>query len=104
VLTNPPPLVITSTPVSVVTNEVKPPDEVLLMQTGAVSALPKIAAAPLTMTNTIVAPPERSPAGHKGALAVGVAFLVVAGGLAVFMCRARKPGGDNPGDSSLKKN
>jgi hypothetical protein len=102
VLTNPPPMVITSTPAPVVTSEVIPPDEVLLMQTSAVPAQPKIAAVPLTTTNAIAPPSESSKTGHKGALAIGVAFL--AGGLAVFMFRrARMPGGDNPNASSMKK-
>ncbi|MGA2178230.1 MAG: hypothetical protein ABSH15_01415 [Verrucomicrobiota bacterium] len=102
VLTNPPPMVITSTPAPVVTNEVKPPAVVPLMQTSAVPAQPKIAAAPLTMTNAITLPPESPGIGRKGALAIGVAFL--AGGLVVFMLRrTRKTGGDNPSDSSMKK-
>ncbi len=106
-LTNPPPtppMVITSTPPPVVTNEVKPPDEAPLMQTSAVPAQPEIAAVPLTTTNVIAPPPESSKTGHKGALAVGAAFLVAAGGLAVFMFRrARKTGGNGPIDSSMKK-
>ena len=91
VLTNPPPMVITSTPAPVVTNEVKPPDEVPLMQTSAVPAQPEIAAVPLSTTNAIAPPPESSKTGHKGALAVGAAFLAGVGGLTVFMLRrARK--------------
>jgi len=86
-LTNPPPMVITSTPAPVVTNEVKPPDEVLLMQTGAVPAQSKIDTALLPRTKTITPPSESSGPGHKGTLAVGMAFLVVAGGLAFFMLR-----------------
>jgi hypothetical protein len=87
VLTNPPPMVITSTPAPVITNEVKPPDEVPLMQTSAVPAQPEIAAVPLSTTNAIAPPPESSKTGHKGALAVGAAFLAVVGGLTVFMLR-----------------
>jgi len=103
-LTNPPPMVITSTPAPVVTNEVKPPDEVLLMQTGAISAQPKIAAAPLTTTNTIAPPSDNIGISRKSAFAIGAAFLAAASGLAVFMFRrARKTGGDNPSDSSMKK-
>ena len=72
------------------------------MQTSAVPAQPQIAAVPLATTNAIAPPPESSKTGHKDALAIGVAFL--AGGLAVFMFRrARKTGGDNPGDRSTKK-
>jgi len=102
---NPPPMVITSTPAPVVTNEVKPPIVVPLMQTSAVPAQPQIAVVPLTTTNAIaapIAPPlESSNTGHKDALAIGVAFL--AGGLVVFMFRrARKTGGDKPGDGSMK--
>jgi hypothetical protein len=102
--TNPPPPVITSTPAPVVTNEVKTPDEVLLMQTGAVRAQTKIAAAPLTTTNTDTPPSDNIEISRKSAFAIGVALAAVAGGLAVLMFRrARKTGGDNPGDSSLKK-
>jgi hypothetical protein len=37
-------------------------------------------------------------------VAVGAAFLAAAGGLAVFIFRRdRKTDGDNPGDSSMKK-
>jgi hypothetical protein len=98
-------MVITSTPASAVTNEVKPPAVVPLMQTSAVPAQPQIAVVPLTTTNAIaapIAPPlESSNTGHKDALAIGVAFL--AGGLVVFMFRrARKTGGDKPGDGSMK--
>jgi hypothetical protein len=100
--TNPPPPVITSTPAPVVTNEVKPPDEVLLMPTSAVPAQIKIDAAPLNTTNAIAPPPESHGIGPKGAWALGVAFL--AGGLVVFMLRrTRKPGGDNLNNSSMKK-
>jgi len=104
VLTNPPPLVITATPAPVVTNQVKPPDEVLLMQTGAVPAQLKIAAAPLTTTNAIAPPSDTIEISRKSAFAIGVAFLAMAGGLAVFILRrARKPGGDHPGDGPPKK-
>jgi hypothetical protein len=59
---------------------------------------------PLTTTNAIAPPPESSKTGHKGALAVGAAFLAAAGGLTVFIFRRdRKTDGDNPGDSSMKK-
>ena len=101
-LTNPPPMVITSTPTPVVTNEVKPPAVEPFTQTSAVPAQSPIAAAPLATTNAITPPPESPGIGRKGALAIGVAFL--AGGLTVFMFRrTRKIGGDNPGDHSLKK-
>jgi len=97
-------MVITSTPAPVVTNEVKPPAVVPLMQTSAVPAQPKIAAAPLTTTNAIAPPPESPKTGHKGALAVGAAFLAAASALAGFMFRrTRKTGGDKPGNSSMKK-
>jgi hypothetical protein len=101
-LTNPLPMVITSTPAPVITNEIKPPDEVLLMRTGAVPAQLTIAPALLPRTNAITPPPESPGIGRKGALIIGVAFL--AGGLAVFMFRrTRMPGGDNPNASSMKK-
>jgi hypothetical protein len=101
-LTNPPPMVIISTPTPVVANEVKPPAVEPFTQTGAVPAQSPIAAAPLATTNAITPPPESPGIGRKGALAIGVAFL--AGGLTVFMFRrTRKTSGDNPGDHSLKK-
>ncbi len=101
-LTNPPPMVITSTPTPVVANEVKPPAVEPFTQTSAIPAQSPIAAAPLATTNAITPPPESPGIGRKGALAIGVAFL--AGGLTVFMFRrTRKTGGDNPGDHSLKK-
>jgi hypothetical protein len=49
-----------------------------LMQTNAVPVQSNITAAP---------PPESSEIGWKGALAISVAILAVAGGLAVFMLR-----------------
>jgi hypothetical protein len=49
-----------------------------LMQTNAVPVPSNITAAP---------PPESSEVGWKGALALSVAILAVAGGLAVFMLR-----------------
>jgi hypothetical protein len=102
-----PPLVVTSTPAPVVTNEANPPI-VPLMETSAVPARPKIAAVTLTTTNVIAAPiappPESSKTGHIGALVVGAAFLAAVSALAGFMFRrTRKPGSDNPIDSSMKK-
>jgi hypothetical protein len=52
-----------------------------LMQTGAVPAQSNITAAP---------PPESSGIGRKGVLLISVAFLVVAGGLVVFMLRSSR--------------
>jgi hypothetical protein len=101
-LTNPPPMVITSTPAPAVASEVKPPAVVPLVQTSAAPAQPQIAAVPLATTNAIAPPPESSKTGHKDVLAIGVAFL--AGGLLVFMFRrVRRPGGDKPNDRSMKK-
>jgi hypothetical protein len=102
---NPPPTAVTSTPAPVVASAAKAPDEVLLMETGTVPAQAQTAAAPLTTTNALAHPAANSPpAGHKGALAVGVVFLVAAIGLAVFLFRhAPKTGGDNPGGGSPKK-
>ena len=78
----PPPMTVTSTPTPTVANSVSPPDNVSLMETGAVPAQSNITAAP---------PSESSGTGRKGVLAIGVAFLVVVGGLTVFMLRhARK--------------
>jgi len=103
-LTNPPPMVITSTPAPVVTNVVNPPAVVPSTQTSAVSVQPKIAAAPLTTTNAIAPRSDNIEISRKSAFAMGVAFLAVVGGLAVFMFRrTRKTGGDNPIDGSMKK-
>jgi hypothetical protein len=103
---NPPPTGVTSTPPPapppVAANEMKPPDEMLLIKTNAVPAQPRTTAASLAMTNAAVAPPERAPSGHKGIFTIGVAFL--AGGLAAFLLlRFRKTGGDSPGGDSMKK-
>ena len=104
VLANPPPsTVVTSVPHPAATNEVKPPEETLLMQTNTAPVQPEIAAQPMTTTNTVVAPPPvGSPTGHHGILTLGVAFL--AGGLAAFvLLRFRKPGGGGSGNGSMKK-
>jgi hypothetical protein len=96
----------TSAPAPVVANEVKPPDVVSLAQTSAVPAQPNITAVPLMPAKAATPPSESPGVGRKGALAIGVAIGVafLAGGLTVFMLRrARKTGGDNPGDSTMKK-
>jgi hypothetical protein len=80
----PPPMTVTSTPASTVTNEVRPPDVVPLVQTSAVPAQTNVTAAPL-MPVKAATPPESPGIGRKGALAIGVAFL--AGGLVVFLLR-----------------
>jgi hypothetical protein len=85
--TNPPPLTATSTPAPAVASEARPPVVVPLAQTSAVPAQLTIAPALLPRTNAITPPPESSGPGHKGTLAMGMAFLVVAGGLAFFMLR-----------------
>jgi len=76
-------MTVISAPTSAVANEVKPPDVVPLVQTGAVPAQPNITAAPLMPAKAATPPPESSGIGRKDALAVGVAFL--AGGLVVFI-------------------
>ena len=86
--TNPPPMTVISAPTSAVANEVKPPDVVPLVQTGAVPAQPNITAAPLMPAKAATPPPESSGIGRKDALAVGVAFL--AGGLVVFIFMLRR--------------
>jgi hypothetical protein len=63
----------------------KPPDDVSLMRTGGVPAQLTINAALLPGTNAITPPSEGSGMGRKGVLALGVVFLAVAGGLAMFM-------------------
>ena len=72
------PPMTTSTSAPAVAGEVRPPEDVSLMQTGAVPAQSKITAAP---------PSESSGIGRSGVLAISVAFLVVVGGLTVFMLR-----------------
>jgi hypothetical protein len=57
------------------------------VETSAVPAQTEITAEPLTPTNAAVSPPESSGTGRKGLWAGGVAFLVVVGGLAIFMLR-----------------
>ena len=85
---NPSPTVVTSTPESTVATEVKPPEDVLLMQTSAAPAhLKTTAGSPTTSTNAVVPPAESSGNRRIGALVVGVAFLAVAVGLTVFMFR-----------------
>ena len=69
---------ITPPPMTTSTSAPTGTDEVLLTQTSAVPAESNITAAP---------PPESSEIGWKGALAISVAILAVAGGLAVFMLR-----------------
>ena len=83
--TNPPPMTVTSIPAPAVANEVKPPDDMSLMRTGGVSGQLKINAALLPETNAVTPPSEGSGMGRKGVLALGMAFLAVAGGLAGFM-------------------
>ena len=70
--------ITTSTSAPVVAGEERPAKDMSLMQTGAVPAQSNITAAP---------PPESSGIGRKGVLAISVAFLVVVGGLTVFMLR-----------------
>jgi hypothetical protein len=103
-LTNPPPMVITSTPAPVVANEVIPTAVMPSMQTSAVPVQLKIDAALLPRTNAITPPSDNIEISRKSAFVLGAAFLAAAGSLAVFMFRrARKTGGDNPTGSSLKK-
>ena len=70
-----PPTMTTSTSAPPVAGKVSPPEDVSLMQTGAVPA----------QSNITVAPPSES----SGTLRMGVlaAFLAVVGGLTVFMLR-----------------
>jgi hypothetical protein len=77
----------TSAPAPASTNEVKPLAVAPLVETSAVPAQTEITAEPLTPTNAAVSPPESSGTGRKGLWAGGVAFLVVVGGLAIFMLR-----------------
>jgi len=73
-----PPPMTTSTSAPALTGEVKPPEDESLMETSAVPVQSNIPAAP---------PPESSEISWKGALAIGVAILAVAGGLVIFMLR-----------------
>jgi hypothetical protein len=71
-------------------------------QTNAMAAPPANSTA---QTNTVALTPEDSGLGSGGALAVGGAFLVVAGGLAVFMLRrSRKNSHTSLITRSIKKN
>ncbi|MFZ0826983.1 MAG: hypothetical protein WAO02_06140 [Verrucomicrobiia bacterium] len=91
---NPPVLIATSTPVSVVSAETMPPAVAPLMPTNAVSARLTIAPALLSQTNAVAPPSARPGISRTGAFFMGVAFLAVAGGLAVFLFRrTHKPGG-----------
>jgi hypothetical protein len=76
-----PPPMTTSPSAPAVAGEVRPPDDVSLMQTGAVPAQSNITAAP---------PSESSGIGRKGVLAISVAFLAVVSGLTVFMLRRQR--------------
>jgi hypothetical protein len=60
-------------------------------QTNVMATPPTNSAA---QTNTVALSSENSGLGSGGALAVGAAFLVVAGGLTVFMLRRSRKGGD----------
>ena len=75
----------TSTPAPVVSNEVKPPDNASLVRTSGVPDQLKINTALLPGTNAISPPSESSRMGRKGIVALGMAFLAVAGGLIGFM-------------------
>jgi hypothetical protein len=81
------PMTATSAPAPATTNEVRPADFVPLEETSAVPAQTNITAEPLTPTNAATPPPESSGIGRKGVWAGGVAFLVLAGGLAIFIWR-----------------
>jgi hypothetical protein len=81
------PMTATSAPAPATTNEVRPADFVPLEETSAVPAQTNITAEPLTPTNAATPPPESSGIGRKGVWAGGVAFLALAGGLAIFMWR-----------------
>jgi hypothetical protein len=73
-----PPPMTTSTSAPAVTGEAKPPGNESLTETSAVPVQSNITAAP---------PAESSGIGWQGTLAISVAILAVAGGLAVFMLR-----------------
>ncbi len=73
-----PPPMTASTSAPAVTGEAEPPENESLTQTSAVPVQPNITTAP---------PPESSEISWKGALAISVAILAVAGGLVVFMLR-----------------
>jgi uncharacterized membrane protein len=79
------PMTATSVPAPAVANEVKPPAVASLEQTSAVPAQPEITAEPQTPTNAAAPPPESSGIGRRGVWTMGVVFLAVVGGLAIFM-------------------
>jgi hypothetical protein len=73
-----------------------------VVPTNPVSAQAKITT---TQTNAVALPTEDSGFGSGGELAIGGAFLVVAGGLAIFMLRrSRKNVHASLITQALKKN
>ncbi len=84
-----PPAPATLPPALAVTNKVKPPEVVPLVQTSAVPAQSNIPAAPLMPVKAATPLPESSGIGRKGAWATGVAIgaAFLAGGLVVFLLR-----------------
>jgi hypothetical protein len=81
------PMTATSAPAPAIASGVKPPDIAPSEQTSAVPAQPDITVAPQTPTNAAAPPPESSGNGHKSIWAGGMVFLVLAGGLAIFVLR-----------------
>ena len=82
-LTNPPP---GSTSAPAVADEVRSPDDAALMSTSAVPAEAEGTVAPPSAANA-TPPSESSGISNMEALAIGLAILVVAGGVAFFMWR-----------------
>lgn len=80
---SPPPA--TSTPAPAPVSEVSPVDEAPLTRPGGGAAQLKIAPGLLPQTNAVSPPAERAVISRTKAFAMGVAFLVVAGGLVVLL-------------------
>jgi len=85
--TNPPPATVTATPAPTVASETDRPVFVTAMPTGAAPIQLTIDTALLSGTNVVTPPAEDSGISRISALAMGLGFLAVAGGLTVFLFR-----------------
>jgi hypothetical protein len=93
--TNPPPPAVAVPPANLIPNvetNLPSPSVPLKLTNEPVAAPTNLVALPaVVQTNAFVPPPENSGVSRRKALATGVAFLVLAGALAVFMLsRSRK--------------
>jgi hypothetical protein len=84
---NPPPVTATSTPVPAAASQASPPMPGPAMPTGAAPARLTFDTALLSGTNTVTPPAEDFGISRISALAMGLGFLTVAGGLTFFLFR-----------------